>query len=70
MLNGEHAVVENLDIYAHVGHGIAHDEYVPFTIKSGQITVGDETSNLSGSKMPIEFLKVNVVFLDYAHNTV
>ena len=35
-------VVQQLDIYHNVGKGVAHDEYIPFTVNKGQILVGQE----------------------------
>ena len=32
-------VVQQLDIYDKVGKGVAHDEYIPFTVNKGQILV-------------------------------
>ena len=58
MINGEHTVVENLDIFSRVGRGSAHDEYVPFNIKGNKLTVASETSKIIGSKMAVEFIKV------------
>lgn len=36
MLNGEHTIISDLDIYDKVGRGVAHDEYIPFTISKGK----------------------------------
>ena len=35
VLNDDHTVVSDLDIFDKVGRGIAHDEYVPFQISKG-----------------------------------
>ena len=59
VLNTEHHVVEGLDIFARVGRGSAHDEYVPFSIKNNHITIDGESSILSGQKLTVEFLKVS-----------
>lgn len=40
LLNGEHIVVSDLDIFDKVGRGVAHDEYIPFTILSGKLING------------------------------
>lgn len=37
VLNGEHTIVSDLDIFDKVGRGVAHDEYIPFTISNGNI---------------------------------
>lgn len=56
-LNGEHTVVENLDIYSKVGRGVAHDEIVPFSVRNGKLKVNGETSKING-KVSVEFIKV------------
>ena len=58
MLNGEHTVVESLDIFSKVGRGAAHDEYIPFTIKNNKLKVQGETSRFDG-KVNVEFIKVS-----------
>ena len=57
VLNREHVVVEGLDIYGKVGRGIAHDEIIPFSVKSSKLRVGGESSFLDG-RLPIDFVKV------------
>ncbi|XP_050408607.2 malectin-B [Patella vulgata] len=56
ILNGEHTIVNELDIYAKVGRGVAHDEIIPFSIKNGKLRVNGETSQIDG-KISVEFLK-------------
>ena len=60
MLNGEHNVVSELDIYAKVGRGVAHDEIIPFSIKGGKLRVNGESSQLDG-KLAVEFIKVSTI---------
>ena len=60
-LNGMHTIVENLDIFAKVGRGVAHDEIVPFTVKKGEVIVNGEKSSLDGHRMRVEFVKVKVI---------
>ncbi|XP_061188543.1 malectin-A-like [Saccostrea echinata] len=55
-LNGEHTVVENLDIYNKVGRGVAHDEIIPFSVRNGKLKVNGETSKING-KVSVEFIK-------------
>lgn len=59
VLNGEHTVVDELDIYGKVGRGVAHDEIVPFSVKNGKLKVNGETSQLDG-KLSVEFIKVSL----------
>ncbi|CAH1996646.1 unnamed protein product [Acanthoscelides obtectus] len=40
VLNGEHTVVSDLDIFEKVGRGVAHDEYIPFKISKEKFQVG------------------------------
>eukprot|EP00794_Sanderia_malayensis_P013980 gene13980-15438_t len=49
-------VVKDLDIYDKVGYGIAHDEYIPFTIKKGTIIVGKQKAPFPG-QLHVEFVK-------------
>ena len=62
VLNGEHTVVSELDIFAKVGRGVAHDEIVPFTIRNGKLKVNGETSQIDGNEISIEFIKVGYFF--------
>ncbi|BFZ18208.1 hypothetical protein BsWGS_21247 [Bradybaena similaris] len=57
VLNGEHTIVSELDIFARVGRGVAHDEIIPFSIRAGKLHVNDETSQLDGNKVLLEFIK-------------
>ena len=56
-LNEQHLVVDNLDIFAAVGLGVAHDEVVPFSVKNGHLHVNKETSDFDGF-LNVEFVKV------------
>lgn len=57
-LNDQHAVVSDLDIFDRVGRGVAHDEYIPFTIEEGILTVNEKSSPLSrDGKLSINFVK-------------
>lgn len=58
VLNEQHTVVPDLDIYQKVGRGTAHDEYVTFTVSKSKIKVQGEVSTLSGY-LRVEFQKVN-----------
>lgn len=58
MLNGAHTISHELDIFAKVGRGVAHDEIVPFQIRNGKLKVNGETSEISGNKVAVEFVKV------------
>ncbi|XP_005104301.1 malectin-A [Aplysia californica] len=57
VLNGEHTVVSELDIFARVGRGVAHDEIIPLTVRGGKLRVNGETSQIDSSKISIEFIK-------------
>lgn len=58
VLNGDHTVVTDLDIFERVGRGVAHEEYVPFKIQRGKLIYNDEESDISGGKIRVEFIKV------------
>lgn len=58
VLNGEHTVVEQLDIYQNVGKGVAHDEIVLFTISRGRLYYKEEESDIrGGGRLRVEFVK-------------
>eukprot|EP00106_Octopus_bimaculoides_P015587 XP_014783029.1 PREDICTED: malectin-B-like [Octopus bimaculoides] len=56
VLNGEHTIVDELDIFAKVGRGVAHDEMLTFSVKNGKVRVNGETSQIDG-KITVEFIK-------------
>ncbi|GFQ70527.1 malectin-A [Trichonephila clavata] len=55
-LNGVHTVVSDLDIFAKVGKGVAHDEHIPFIVKGNKLIVNEEESEHDG-KIRVEFIK-------------
>ncbi|XP_012272973.1 malectin [Orussus abietinus] len=57
VLNGDHTVVTDLDIFERVGRGIAHDEYIPFKVQRGKLIYNDEESDILGGKIRVEFIK-------------
>ncbi|XP_045136987.1 malectin-A-like isoform X1 [Portunus trituberculatus] len=70
VMNGELTVVPALDIFLRVGRGVAHDEYVPFTVAGNTLVVGGQESPLRGNKVKVEFVKgykdnpkVNAIFV-------
>uniref|UniRef100_A0A023GP25 Putative receptor-like serine/threonine kinase n=1 Tax=Amblyomma triste TaxID=251400 RepID=A0A023GP25_AMBTT len=56
VLNGQHTVVADLDIHARVGRGVAHDEYIAFSIKGNKLRINGEESTHDG-KIKVEFIK-------------
>ena len=57
VLNSQHTVVSNLDIFSKVGRAVAYDEIIPFSVNDGQFTVSGDTSDFD-STLVIEFVKV------------
>ncbi|XP_043239682.1 malectin-like [Amphibalanus amphitrite] len=57
VLNGDHTVVQDLDIYQRVGRGVAHDEVVPLSIQSGRLSYRGDESDIQGGKIRVEFIK-------------
>ncbi|CAG5090803.1 Similar to mlec-a: Malectin-A (Xenopus laevis) [Cotesia congregata] len=57
VLNGDHTVVTDLDIFEKVGRGVAYNEYIPFTIQKGKLIYNDEESDILGGKIRVEFIK-------------
>ena len=49
-------VIKDLDIYDRVGYGIAHDEYIPFSIRKGNLMVGKQKAPFPG-QLHVEFVK-------------
>lgn len=39
VLNGDHTIITDLDIFEKVGRAVAHDEYVPFTVEKGNFKI-------------------------------
>ncbi|XP_073826742.1 malectin-A [Musca autumnalis] len=57
VLNRQHEIVSNLDIFAQVGRGTAHDEYVFFTVSRGKLHYKDEVSDIRNNVIRLEFIK-------------
>lgn len=57
VLNAEHTAISDLDIYQQVGKGVAHDEYVYYTISRGKLFYKEEESEIRGGKVRVEFIK-------------
>lgn len=57
VLNGDHTIVADLDIFDKVGRGVAHDEYIEYKIKDGKLYYNDEESDIRGGKIKVEFIK-------------
>ncbi|KOX75409.1 Malectin-B [Melipona quadrifasciata] len=57
VLNGDHTVVTDLDIFERVGRGVAHDEYIPFKVQAGKLIYNDEESDILAGKIRVEFIK-------------
>lgn len=58
VLNGDHTIIPDLDIFSKVGRGVAHDEYVSFSVINGKLTIKGEESDIRGGKIRVEFIKV------------
>lgn len=57
MLNNEHIVVNQLDIYDQVGKITAHDEIIYFTVSRGRLYYKEEESEVRNGRIRIEFIK-------------
>lgn len=57
VLNGDHTVIADLDIYQQVGRGVAHDEYIYFSVSRGRLYYKEEESEIRAGKIRIEFIK-------------
>lgn len=58
VLNGQHVVVPQLDIYDKVGFGSAHDEYIEFTVDGITLYWRGEISEIKGNLVRVDFIKV------------
>jgi hypothetical protein len=58
-LNGKHLIVSDLDIFATVGFGVAHQEVIPFAVKNGvtSLEVGGDVSKIRSKKIRLDFMK-------------
>lgn len=56
-LNGELTVVQDLDIFARVGYGVAHQEIIEFAVQDGRILYNDETSDIESGGIRVDFIK-------------
>lgn len=57
VLNGDLTIVSDLDIYEKVGRGVAHDEYIEFSIEGDRILYQGEESEIQAGKIRVEFIK-------------
>jgi hypothetical protein len=53
----DNIVVQNLDIFEKVGRGVAHDEIIPFQIRSNKLIINGK-SNGFNSELRVDFVKV------------
>ena len=54
-------VLEELDIFAKVGRGVAQDEIVPFQVRSNKLIINGKTTAFN-NEIRVDFLKVSVFF--------
>lgn len=57
VLNGDHQIVSDLDIFAQVGKANAHDEYIYFSVSRNRLYYKEEESEIRGGKVRVEFIK-------------
>lgn len=57
VMNGDHTVIADLDIFQQVGRGSAHDEYIYFSVSRGRLFYKEEESDIRGGKLRVEFIK-------------
>lgn len=75
VLNSAHTIVSKLDIFKHVGKGVAHDEIIYFTVSRGILRYEREESKVRNGQVRVEFVKtdydnpkVNGIILFKGHN--
>ncbi|XP_053673016.1 malectin-A [Anopheles nili] len=57
VLLNRHTILSDLDIFALVGKGTAHDEYIFFSVSRGRLYLTEESSEIRGGIVKLEFLK-------------
>lgn len=57
VLNGDHQIISDLDIFAQVGKGIAYDDYIFFSVSRNRLYYKEEESEIRGGKVRVEFIK-------------
>lgn len=57
VMNGDHTVLADLDIFQAVGRGSAHDEYIYFSVSRGRLFYKEEESEIRAGKIRVEFIK-------------
>lgn len=57
VLNGEHQILSDLDIFRNVGKGVAHDEHIYFSVSRNRLYYKEEESEIRGGRVRIEFIK-------------
>ncbi|CAF1094137.1 unnamed protein product [Rotaria sp. Silwood1] len=58
ILNDEHSIIDELDIFEKVGRATAHDEYIPFQIKNNRLVINGRSTSYSG-KLKITFQRID-----------
>jgi hypothetical protein len=57
VLNGDHKILSDLDIFRNVGKGVAHDEHIYFSVSRNRLYYKEEESEIRGGKVRVEFIK-------------
>jgi Malectin domain len=57
VLNADHQILSDLDIFGNVGKGVAHDEYIYFSVSRNRLYYKEEESEIRGGKVRVEFIK-------------
>ncbi|XP_031624762.1 malectin-A [Contarinia nasturtii] len=58
VLNSAHTIVKKLDIFKHVGKGVAHDEVIYFTVSRGILHLDGDESRVRNGQVRLEFVKI------------
>lgn len=62
MALNDQVVIEELDIFAKVGRGVAQDELVPFQVRNNKLVIKGKTTAFN-NEIRVEFLKVSDLLL-------
>ena len=50
--------MENLDIFGKVGRGVAHDEIIPFKVRSKKLVINNRKSDIRNGAVTLTLVKV------------
>lgn len=68
MALNDQVVIEELDIFAKAGRGVAQDELVPFQVRENKLIINGKSTPFN-NEIRVEFLKVSDLLSDVSKET-